>query len=334
MRKILLLLLFPFLSCVEDYNGAVVTGERLFVVAETPVFESPLDLAADPSILKSGDTLFLYYSAEGGIGVAYSLNDGETWNMPDNNAASDYLALARQPDNWDNTLETVEVLWVNGTYQMYYTGYREGESDNEHVENYEIGLAESSDGFNFVRHPQSVDEAILKRNRSDDNALDRHAMTSPGIVFADGVYHMIYAGWNVANDWTGPNAGIRILGATSTDGVEWNKVAEPIILPAEVTYSPDINEASLLKADDGTWYIPFSTDRSIGIARSSTFAGAYEVYPRAIVSPNSNWASEVTAPDAIITDGKMRIWYHGVKEPEFWPWVIGYSEADYPLEWN
>lgn len=34
---------------------------------------------------------------------------------------------------------------------MYYSGYREGESDNPHVENYEIGMAVSSNGIDFNR---------------------------------------------------------------------------------------------------------------------------------------------------------------------------------------
>jgi len=59
----------------------------------------------------------------------------------------------------------------------------------------------------------------------------------------------------------------------------------------------------------------------------------YEIYNQAVVSPNNSWGGEVTAPDGIIENGKMRLWYHGVETPLYWPWVIGYSEADYPLNW-
>lgn len=302
---------------------------------EAPVFESPINLAADPSVLRIGDSLMMYYTAEDfKIGIAISIDDGVSWNSPDGDNTKDYAALEGNPDGWDRTLETIDVIKVNNEYWMYYTGYIEGGDDNGgELSNYEIGLAISEDGINFTRHPQSVENAILSRDVSNENTDDRHAMTSPGVVYEGGIFYMIYAGWNITDNWTGPNAGIRILGATSSDGIDWIKSENPLILPTDVTYNNDINEASLIKSEDGFWYIPFSTGSSIGIARSVTFEGPYDIYPTEIVTPQYNWDSEVTAPDGIIENGKIRLWYHGVRAPLYWPWVIGYSEADYPMEW-
>ncbi len=331
-NKIFIFFLLISVSCSKD-DKSEINEFNLFTRTENPVYESPFGLAADPSVLMVNDTIFLYYSAEGGIGIALSFDNGITWDRP-NNSEDDYLALTRQPDNWDNTLETVEVIKVGNEFKMYYAGYREGESDNSHVENYEIGLATSQNGIDFTRIPQSIDQPILTRDTSNENTFDRHAITSPGIVFDNGIYNMIYAGWNVTNDWTGANAGIRILGATSTDGIIWEKIEEPILVASDISYSPDVNEASLIKTDDEFWYIPFSTDKSIGIARSDSFDGEYDVFPETIVSPQYNWDNEVTAPDGIVENGKMRLWFHGVKEPGYWPWVIGYTESEYPLNWN
>lgn len=324
---------FLLISCQKEQPNTttVLTFNRL----SNPIFESPLNIAADPSMLRSGDTLFMYYSAENQkIGVVYSLDNGSNWINPGVDPQTDYAALIGQPDNWDNTLETVDVIKVGDQYLMYYAGYREGEADNPHVENYAIGLALSTDGINFSRHPRSINGPILDRDTSNENTGDRHAMTSPGVVYENGLYYMIYAGWNVTDNWTGPNAGIRILGATSQDGLNWTKLPTPLIEPTEVTYSNDINEASLIRSDDGYWYIPFSTASSIGLARALNFTDSYQVYPEAIVSPQFAWDSEVTAPDGLIEDGKLRLWYHGVKAPLYFPWVIGYSEALYPLEWE
>lgn len=307
----------------------------LFSALESPVFESPLDLAADPSVLRSGDSLFLYYTAEHfKIALVISTDDGLTWKSPDENNTDDYAAFRGDTSKWDHTLETVDVIKVEDEFWMYYTGYIEGQDDNGGtISNYEIGLAISQDGINFTRHPQSIDQSILSRDVSSVDTDDRDAMTSPGVVYENGTFYMIYAGWNVQNNWTGPNAGIRILGATSADGINWTKIDSPIIQPSEVTFNPDINEASLIKAEDGFWYIPFSTGSSIGIARSISFEGPYDIFPQFIVSPTSSENSEVTAPDAIIENGKMRLWYHSVDAPDFWPWVINYSEANYPLDW-
>lgn len=334
---LLLLSVILLFSCKKDEeqrNEPVPDSPPLFSRSEEPVFESPLGLAADPSVVRNGDTLLLFYSAEDHkIGVVLSTDDGQTWSSPDGNDQEDYGAIAGQPDGWDSTLETVDVVKVGDEYWMYYTGYREDGSDNPHIANYEVGLAISTNGVDFVRHPSSVDGPVLSRDTSSVDTYDRHAMTSPGVVYADGTFYMIYAGWNVSDDWTGPNAGIRILGATSDDGISWEKLSEPVIIPSQVTYSPDINEASLARAADGMWYIPFSTDMSIGVARSSVFSGGYEIYDRPIVEPAYAWDSEVTAPDVIIENGQMRLWYHGVVAPAYWPWVIGYSEAAFPLDW-
>ncbi|MTB52076.1 hypothetical protein [Lewinella sp. W8] len=332
-KQLLLLPLIFFVSCQED--DPVIPEPELFTTDANPVYQSPLNLAADPGIVRSSDTLFLYFSAaDYEIGVVYSLDDGTTWTTPDRDTENDYGALSGQSDHWDQTLETVDVIKVNGLYYMYYTGYRENESDNEHVENYEIGLATSINGIDFTRHPTSITSPILARDLRDDNSNDRHAMTSPAVQYVDGLFFMTYTGWNVAMDWTGPNAGFKILGATSTDGVNWTKLPDPLIESSDIVFSQDINESSLVYSPESNqWYIPFSTDRSIGLARSTNFSGPYDIYPQAIINPNDSWAGEVTAPDGIIEDGKLKLWFHGVQTPEYWPWVIGYAEADFPLNW-
>lgn len=340
IQAILLFNILSFsVSCNQD-DRSDETMNSDFIKSNIPVFESPFSLAADPSIVRDGDKLYMYYSAEEispnerFFGVVISNDNGATWTTPDGNNQRDYPAFFSQPNGWDRTLETVEVLKVGNEFWMYYSGYREGEADNEYVENYEIGLAISSNGIDFTRHPLSVDQALISRNTIGENTDDRHAMTSPGVVYDGNKFYMIYAGWNVTDDWAGPNAGIRIIAAKSDDGVNWNKVTTPLIQPSEVAYSPDINEATLMRTSD-YWYIPFSTGRSIGIARSTTFLGKYEIYSEPIATPNGlSWATEVTAPDGLIENGKIRLWYHGVSEPDFWPWVIGYSEREHPFDWK
>ncbi len=332
VSSLLILVLLCAACTKEDEN--ITEFDGLFNRTPEPVFESSFGLAADPSVLMLRDTLFMYFAAEGGIAVVYSLDNGKSWMNPSNNITDDYLALKKRSSAWDNTLETPEVVKVDNLFYMYYTGYREGESDNEHVQNYEIGLATSQNGFDFDRISSSEDGPIINRNITDPSAFDHHALTSPGVIFEEGLFYMVYAGWNVSQNWTATNAGIRILGATSSDGRVWTKIGEPLLTSADIGFSPDVNEASLLKSKiDGYWLIPFSTDRSIGLARSKTFFGDFEVYPNAVIKPEFYWDNEVTAPDGIIQDGKLRLWFHGVKEPNYWPWVIGYEEQDYPFLW-
>ncbi|MEL6485172.1 MAG: hypothetical protein AAFP96_10040, partial [Bacteroidota bacterium] len=121
-------------SCGNKDDNLDITETSLFTRDEQPIYESPFGLAADPSVLIQNDTLFMYYSAEEGIAVAFSLDDGITWTRP-NNSPEDFIALERAADYWDNTLETVEVIYAENEFKMYYAGYREGESDNPNVEN-------------------------------------------------------------------------------------------------------------------------------------------------------------------------------------------------------
>ena len=122
---ILFVLVFSLSACNKkepSLDEVMQQSSALFERTETPVFESPLNLAADPSIIRTGDSLIMYYSAEEItsderiFGVVVSEDNGETWSAPDGNNERDYPALYSQPDGWDNTLETVDVIKVGNEF--------------------------------------------------------------------------------------------------------------------------------------------------------------------------------------------------------------------------
>lgn len=303
-----------------------------------PAFQSPLDLTADPSVIRvDDDTLHLYYSAENmNVGLVVSEDNGLTWGPPDGNINEDYVVFSGRPTEWDQVIETVDVVAIDDELWMYYAGYREGTS-GVFVDNYEVGLAISTDGgLSFVRDSSSIDGPILSIDETDEAAMDRHAITSANVQRVGGEFFMSYTGWNVTDDFASPFAGFFMLGATSDDGITWEKISGELFTVDDVDWmSADstINETSLNYLPDGTWYIFFTAEEGIGFARATSFFGPYSFGDGPSVVREFSWHSaELVAPDVLIEPGVeggedlFRIWYAGSTNSGFFPSAIGYAE--------
>jgi len=345
MKTIYLFLLtifaFTLVSCSNKSDDPTVDTQT-FKKLSTPVFESPLKIASDPSVIRiDADTLHLYYTAENlHIGLVISSDNGRSWQHPNGITDNDYAVLSGRPNNWDKVLETVDVIKVGSEYWMYYTGYRDGESDNAIVENYQIGLAISIDGgFSFVRHVSSVGAPLIPLD-VNPAGRDRHAMTSPSVTKKDGKFYMSYTGWNTTNGFTGTGAGFWVVGATSNDGITWNKLPDPLFSADIISWTTTgINEADMILAPNGKWYYFFTAEEGIGVVTSDNFTGPFvSNHSGPLITPEHAWEqAEVVAPNILFEDGyllsgqSVRIWYIGVETDAFYPAVIGYAEAAFPL---
>lgn len=309
----------------------------------TPVFESPLNIASDSAIIRiDASTLHMYYTAENAkIALVISTDNGQSWQHPTDSTVDDFAVLTGRPANWDKILETVDVVKVDNEYWMYYTGYRDGESDNTVVENYQVGLAISTDGgmsFTRTRDATSMNGPIIPMSASDDMAMDRHAITSPSVVLDNGVFYMVYTGWNTTDNFSGPGAGIWTLGATSVDGISWTKQAGPLLQLSDVSWADgSINESDIYLSSDGTWHFVFTAEEGIGLGRATTPFGPYTFSAGPLFSAQYDWEiAEIVAPNVIVEDGilvngsALRIWYTGIETDAFYPAVVGYAEAPYP----
>ncbi|MGQ9582479.1 MAG: putative Ig domain-containing protein, partial [Thermoplasmatota archaeon] len=157
-----------------------------------------------------------------GIGTEWSSNlsaEGE-WAERENITLSGRVArLARSEASWTKratpalnpgTPSTFDaagvsqpcVIEVDGSYRMYYAG-----SDGSH---WRIGLATSSDGLSWVRHP---DNPILVPG----TGWDASSVAWPFVIYNGTAYQMWYAGSGDGG------ATYRIGYATSTDGLRWRK---------------------------------------------------------------------------------------------------------------
>jgi len=320
------------LSCNDDKEQAGLSFNKI----SNPVWEGALT-AADPDVIRDGDTLRMYYSSlvidgnEKLILAGAKSVDGKNWIPSDNNqTGKESIALDANPGKWDNHLEANSVILDGEEVKMFYCGYEvEADVAGTIVAQGQIGLATSSDKEHFVRQSSEPILALGATNTKDANAL-----FSPTIIKEGNTYYMLYVGYCIEN--CSP-AFIGILGATSPDGINWTKLPNPILTGAEknLSWAEVIKEPDIVKGPDGLFYLFISGDHSIGVARSENILGPYEVYPEPIIQATLGWeGSDVIAPSVIIENGKVRVWYMGVKvDGSSADFAIGYAESDFPMKW-
>lgn len=319
-------------SCSDEKKS-----EGIVLNKETaPVWEGKWT-AADPDVIRDGDTLRMYYSSlvidnEEKLIIAGAKSiDGKHWIPADNNSKGDEsISLDANPGHWDNHLEANTVMLDGNRVMMYYCGYlEEAEVSGTIVATGQIGAAVSNDKIHFSR---ATSEPVL--TLGEQNTKDANALFSPTIIKEGDMYYMLYVGYCIEN--CSP-AFIGILGATSKDGINWTKQPTPVLAGTDVQlpWAQVIKEPDVVKGPDGMCYLFLSGDHSIGVARSKTIFGPYEVHPEPIIQPTLSWeGSDVIAPSAIIENNKVRLWYMGVTitgtGADF---AIGYAETDFPFKW-
>jgi len=176
------------------------------------------------------------------IGYAFS-PDGINWIK--HTAPVLQVGAATQ---WDNGfLEGPSVIKEGGVYKMWYCGYDAVVDGNGTDGLANIGLATSSDGINWTKHPNNP---IFT---TGTNTWDSHYVQDPHVINDNGVYYMWYGG----NDVEGYGQQVGL--ATSNDGIAWTKSPMNPVLQKGSANDWDANTASfpsVLKGDNSyeMWY--------------------------------------------------------------------------------
>ncbi len=187
--------------------------------AAEPVYRDPDDdWAKDPSVIKAGDTYFMYYTSanpwqgdgSGGKGeprIDYATSpDGLTWTYQG-------VSIPKgKPGEWDDARPQAPAKPVlkDGVYYMYYAGAGQGVA---------IGYATSTDLRHWTKHPG----AVLNKGKCND----------PFIYFENGTYYLFYT-----------SGGDAIFYVTSTNLVDWS--ATPVATGA-------VGEGSIVIKDGSTY---------------------------------------------------------------------------------
>ena len=189
-----------------------------------------------------------------GVGSIYIF---VTWGTNTNSNWMDYNdnpILESSGQYWD--LEGVhqsKVIIDNSIFKMYYSGHAGAGSSY-------LCYAESSDGINWNFPYQNP---IL--SPGEQGTWDSHSVVGSSIIFDDGIYKLYYSGWS--DNWGNWHIGLAI----STDGLNWTKYPDPVLLGTS-GWEYQVASATVIKYDN-TYYM-FYTGRnlphlSIGLATSS-----------------------------------------------------------------
>ncbi len=286
------------------------------------------DITGDPSVLPDGAMTRLYYTRAdtrdpdpvnwaASIGGAVLAPSGVTGTRYSN------LVLTGDHNSWDYYVETAEVVKIGSTRMLYYSGYgMEGWPATPG----RIGLATSADGERFARVGPNPVVPLTD--------LDENGAYSPSVFFFGSEIGMIYTGHSYVTD-----PGIRLLGATSLDGISWVKNPVPVLeASAQPTWMRDGAAECDVLVSNGTYYLFFTglldDQRVIGVARSLSPFSGYAIRPTPLLSPLPGTfdALSVLAPTTLLAGNVLRCWYSTNDDPNE-VYHIGYTEFDWPLAW-
>lgn len=305
-----------------------------------PVFRGQYPAVGDPGVIREAGIYRMFYTCydpnrQGPVICEATSTDGLSWKNVDVGGEVHGRLLDSRPGNWDEHHEGCFAVRRGSEYLLYYSGYRDSGGIAKGFPA-SLAAARSSDGKNFVR---VSDGPVLSPT---DGGYDNDAVYSPTIIDYEGGLLMIYVGHCYSKCDKG--AGAFLLAATSQDGISWTKRAEPVLQASDTIWwmKNGVAEPALVRAPDGSYYL-FLTGalgddekKVIGVARSSTPFGPWDINPDPIVTPSKGSApgtyreSGVLAPTVIIEGDRARMWFFGFnKKPEM---AIGYAEARLPIK--
>jgi hypothetical protein len=243
------------------------------------------------------------------IGLATSA-DGIHWTK---SSANPVLSNG-QPGDFDSEhVHYGPVLFHNNQYWFWYSGH-----NGQH---WQIGLAASSDGIHWTKHP---DNPVLTVGNTGE--WDAYSVISPAVIFDGQSFKMWYNG--------NGSQFVQAAGyAESLDGVHWTKYPHnPILSPVPNTWESDAVGMGPVLFFDGkyhAWYggRPSGVRSSIGYATSADGIVWERYAGNPVVEPGGNGAWDSTTLGGfwvLRENGALKMWYSGRSDDI---WKIGYAES-------
>ncbi len=191
------------------------------------------------------------------------------------------------------------VLYFNGLYRMWFTGTN-GFSDGY------VHYAESQDGINWSA---PVSSPVL--SPGEYGSWDSQHVGAGPIIVNDGLLMMYYSGWGDSHDaW-------KIGLATSTDGINWTKEAQPILSGSGWDYQMGASSAIII---DGKIYLyyyghQYYQNRQIGLAISDDGYTFQKYGNGPIMSPDQPWELDAIGYPSVIDNGNQYMMIYQVASP-------------------
>lgn len=254
-----------------------------------------------PKILFENNLLKLYYTAQGDpysgyAGYAFS-SDGINWTISPNNPV-----LSPGPaGSWDETAVAGATVFKDESgYRMYYAGWSNPSA------NWNIGLATSTDGINWVKHP----DPVLYSGSGWEFQLGPSS-----VIKVDNVYYLYYYGRNLPV--------MKIGLATSTDGINWTRdPSNPILVADQPWEETGVYYANVYEKNNQYEMIYMNT---LGTAFGRAISTDGISWIKDETNPfftndetHNHWAdSKIAYPNYIKINNKDRIYYTGFSSGGF-----------------
>jgi len=237
----------------------------------------------------------MYYTAQGTpysgyIGLAESV-DGINWNRP----ISYPVLSAGSPGSWDEAaVAAATVIKDESGYKMYYHGW------SDYSSNWHIGLATSSDGINWVKHPYPVLYA---------SGGWEFQLAPSSVIKIDSIYYLYYSGRI--------NSDIRVGLATSPDGINWNRhPSNPILVANQPWEGTGVYYANVYEKNN-QYEMLYMNAAGTGFGKATSPDGMN--WTKNSSNPfftkdqtHNNWASyKIAYPNFIRINNHDRIYYTG-----------------------
>lgn len=256
-----------------------------FTGGDTPQLDLASPVAAwtwnDPHVIKVGSQYWMYASATDNFTTLVKIyrlvsDDGTTWSL---NPATPVLEVGAT-GTWDaGAVETPAVVYFNGKYHMFWTGYMYSHYDtaNFSTSYFRVGQATSDDGINFTR---TADPVVAPSGIDADASNDWYAFIvgEPApVVFNNKIYlYFTAAGADTGADLDmGVGASLQVIGLVTYDGSNWS---EPV---------------RVLRPDQS-------------------------IYPRKPDAGNDYWVGYST-PNAIVLNGEMHLFFDVARQYDVAP---------------
>lgn len=188
----------------------------------------------DPSVIKVGNQYVMYASSDNNFDLNIAIyrmvsNDGLNWTL---NPTNPVFQADPNTAAWDHrATETPAVVYFNGVYHMFYTGYPVDYTD---AYSYKIGHATSADGINWTRDPNNpIVSPTDPYNTTADLSFDQWVAAEPApVVFNNKIY--LYFTAVGANATLGTT--LEVIGlTTSSDGTSWS-TPQSVLEPDQTLY--------------------------------------------------------------------------------------------------
>jgi beta-1,2-mannobiose phosphorylase / 1,2-beta-oligomannan phosphorylase len=187
---------------------------------------------------------------------------------------------------WDQHIrERGFILFEDGIYKMWYTGYVGGDNDPK-----SLGYATSKDGINWVRYPKNP---IFSQRWTEDMFVMR--FEDKYFMYAEGKNDVAHA-------------------LTSDDGLNWKDLGDLVILTVKGDTIPGPYGTPSVLIENGKWYLFYErNDLAIWLATSTDKVKWTNVQDEPVLGkgPGSYDSGAVASNQVIKFKGKYYMYYHG-----------------------